>query len=179
MANIKEIIENTNIEWEKSLPKNDKVLMDEIKTILSILNNIVTGGLNNKVELSKMAGTLANYKFSLSECLSNANKKARLAEDYYKTKKSVIRETIKNEFIKNDKKATKDDINAKIDEQVIVQRIMFSLEQSYYENLKNYYYTISEMLDVIKQRIMVIMSEESAVKYSNDELGMKFTNVNK
>jgi len=179
MANIKEIIENTNIEWEKSLPENDKVLMNEIKKILSVLDTIVTGGLSNKIELSKIAGTLANYKFSLSECLSNANKKAKLAEDYYKSKKSIIREAVKDELEKEGtKKVTKDDINAKIDEQVIVQRIIFSLEQAYYENLKNYYYTISEMLDVIKQRIMVIMSEEGAVKYANDELGMKFKNVN-
>jgi len=56
---------------------------------------------------------------------------------------------------------------------------MLSLDQSYYDKLKNYYYTISEMLEVIKQRIMVLMSEESAVKYSGDEMGIKFSNINK
>lgn len=179
MATIKDIINDTNIEWNKSLTETDKKLMEEIKKILAMLNDTGANWFNNKCELSKVAGTLANYKFSLSECLSNANKKAKLSEDYYKSRKSIIREMVKEDLAKSGKKITVDDIDAKIDEQVLSQKIMLSLDQSYYDKLKNYYYTISEMLEVIKQRIMVLMSEESAVKYSGDEMGIKFSNVDK
>ena len=176
MATIKDVMDDAQKEWEQELGQKDKELMEKINIIIRLLKGTGISGFGgyNKVKLSQIAGDLANYKFSLAESLSITNRSMKITEDYYKMRKYTSRENIIKELISElGRKPVKDDIDAEIEKNAFKLKFLHTLKEAHYNKLKNYYYTISEMLDVIKQRIMVIMSEESANKFGDNELGME------
>jgi hypothetical protein len=166
MATVTDVIEDVIKEInEDDITKEDKEVINGIKGLLSELKGTGISGKDFRQysadELSRIAGTMANWKASLAEIHAKAQRNFRVAESVLKLKKGNLREIIITEIKKVKNKVTEGDIKAELDKKVFKDKIRIAFKEEFSELVIYTWRACNSMLEVILSRINVLQSQRS------------------
>lgn len=169
---VQEVVEGIN---KTEITENDNIVIEEMKMLISDLKG---NGVNSKdfrlytaQELSRIAGSLALLKSSLSDIIAKAGRNMRITEAYIKLRKGNLLDKITKEFYaEHHKTPTVGYIKGQTNRLIFQDRVKYAFLEEFHEKTLYLWRASNSILDVIQTRIQVLMSERGDTKLMEDSV---------
>lgn len=178
MMTIREMIAETyEAMSDLDISKTDLQVLHSIETLIKELNGEMFSGKSFEMydarELSRICGSLAIWKASLGDILVRASKNAKLSEARLSFARASHRREVIEELtaLKNGKNPTVDDVNSELELKTTKRRYIAIFREEYSDRCLYLWRSVNSIMDAINQRVRVLMSDRSDVKYYDTTLG--------
>ena len=162
----------------KDVPPEDKHVLDSIDVIIEELKGkgvtCKEFGEYSADELSRLQGSLALYKEDLGSLLSRAERNAKASAWMLDVRRARCRALVIEELtVRNPKrKPTVDDIEAELEEKTFKDMSIKLFREEYSARCTYLWRTVNSLLDTLKVRINVLMSDRSTSSMASDNAGL-------
>jgi len=169
---VQEVLEGIN---KSEISAEDIAIMDSLK---SLIGDLKGQGAHSKdfkeytaQELSRIAGSLAILKSSLSDIIAKGGRNMRIVEAYIKLRKGNLYPQIVSAYMSEHKKpATVDYIKGQINRIIFQDKVKYAFLEEFHEKSLYLWRATNSILEVIQTRIKVLMSERGDVKLFSDSV---------